>query len=135
MLGSRAVAHRILYLIDSLGVGGAERGLCLTLRHLDHQRVKAEVAYLFEPSQLGAEVRATGVPLHRIGAGPGIAALASIRRVQELLRSGRFDAVHTQLLWASIVGRVAGRRASSTWGKAGEWSVLTLVGLLSRAQL
>ena len=46
---SRRVAHRVLYVVDSLGLGGAERGLVLTLRHLDPERVRPEVAMLWDP--------------------------------------------------------------------------------------
>jgi glycosyltransferase involved in cell wall biosynthesis len=105
------VAHRVLYLIDSLGIGGAERGLALTVRHLDRARVEPEVAYLWEPSTLRPEIEAAGARVHGIGARPGPAALATVPRVRRLLRDGGFDAIHTQVLWASIVGRLAGRLA------------------------
>ncbi len=109
-----AVAHRVLYLVDSLGTGGAEQGLTLTVRHLDRTRVEPEVAYLWEPSPLRAEIEAAGVRVHRVGAGPGIRALLAIPRIRLLLRAGRFDAIHTQVLWASITGRIAGRLAGVT---------------------
>src|SRR3954466_12857228 len=62
-----AVAHRILYLVDSLGTGGAERGLTLTVRHLDRAKIEPEVAYLWEPSPLRRELEAAGAKVHAIG--------------------------------------------------------------------
>ena len=106
-----AVAHRVLYLIDSLGMGGAERGLTLTVRHLDRAKVEPEVAFLWAPDTLAAEIEATGVTVHRLDARPGPAALKAVPAVTRLLQEGRFDAIHTQVLWASVVGRAAGRRA------------------------
>ncbi len=103
-----AVAHRVLYLIDSLGMGGAERGLALTLRHLDRSRVEPEVAFLWSPDTLAPRF---DVPVHRLHARPGPAALRAVPAVTRMLREGRFDAVHTQILWASVVGRIAGHRA------------------------
>src|SRR4051794_728255 len=100
-----AVAHRVLYLVDSLGTGGAEHGLVLTVRHLDRTVVEPEVAFLWDPSPVRAEIEAAGVPVHRIGARRGVRALLVIPRIRRLLRTGRFDAVHTQVLWASITGR------------------------------
>ncbi len=105
------MAHRVLYLVDSLGTGGAERGLTLTVRHLDPARVEAEVAYLWDPAPLRADLEAAGARVHRIGVRPGAGALLAIPRIRRLLRTGRFDAIHTQVLWASITGRIAGRLA------------------------
>jgi glycosyltransferase involved in cell wall biosynthesis len=106
-----AVAHRVLYLVDSLGTGGAERGLTLTVRHLDRAKIEPEVAYLWEPSPLRADLEAAGARVHRIGVRPGPGAFLAIPRIRKLLRAGRFDAIHTQVLWASITGRIAGRLA------------------------
>jgi glycosyltransferase involved in cell wall biosynthesis len=105
------VAHRVLYLVDSLGTGGAERGLTLTIRHLDRATIEPEVAYLWEPSPLRADLEAAGARVHRIGVRPGPGAFLAIPRIRKLLRSGRFDAIHTQVLWSSITGRIAGRLA------------------------
>jgi glycosyltransferase involved in cell wall biosynthesis len=105
------VAHRVLYVVDSLGLGGAERGLVLTLRHLDPERVRAEVATLWQPDTLAAEITALGIEVHRLRARRGPAALLRVPRLVRLVRRRRFDAVHTQVLWASITGRIAGRLA------------------------
>jgi glycosyltransferase involved in cell wall biosynthesis len=105
------VAHRVLYVVDSLGLGGAERGLVLTLRHLDPERVRPEVAMLWDPDTLASEISALGIPLHRLRARRGPAALLRVVRLARLLRHRRFEAVHTQVLWASVTGRIAGRLA------------------------
>ncbi|MFL5736003.1 MAG: glycosyltransferase [Actinomycetota bacterium] len=105
------MAHRVLYVVDSLGLGGAERGLVLTLRYLDRSRVRPEVAVLWGPDTLAAEIHTLGIPVHRLHARRGPAALLRVPRMARLLRRGRFDAVHTQVLWASITGRIAGRLA------------------------
>jgi glycosyltransferase involved in cell wall biosynthesis len=105
------VATRILYLIDGLAMGGAERGLVLSLRHLDRTRFEPEVAYLWPPAPLRVEIESMGIPVHEIGARRGPRALLAVPKVVRLLRGRRFDAVHTAIVWASIVGRLAGRRA------------------------
>ena len=103
--------RRILYLIDGLAMGGAERGLALTLGHLDRTRFEPEVAYLWGPAPLRADIEALGVPVTAIGAARGPRALLAVPKVTRLLRAGRFDLIHTAVVWASIVGRIAGRRA------------------------
>ena len=80
------MAHRVLYVVDSLGMGGAERGLVLTLRHLDRERVQPEVAMLWEPDALAAELRTLGIPVHRLRAHRGPAALLAVPRLARLLR-------------------------------------------------
>jgi glycosyltransferase involved in cell wall biosynthesis len=101
----------VLYVVDSLGMGGAERGLVLTLRHLDRARFQPEVAMLWEPETLAGELQELGIPVHRLRATRGPASLFVVLRLARLLRKRRFDAVHTQVLWASITGRIAGRLA------------------------
>jgi hypothetical protein len=101
----------VLYVVDSLGMGGAERGLVLTLRHLDRTRLEPEVAMLWEPDTLARDIEQLGIRVHRLHARRGPASLLVVPRLARLLRRGRFDAVHTQVLWASITGRIAGRLA------------------------
>jgi glycosyltransferase involved in cell wall biosynthesis len=105
------VAYRVLYLIDSLGMGGAERGLALTVRHLDRSQVEPEVAALWGPYDNAGAILDAGIPVHRLGIRPGAWAVLAVLRVRRLLKRGRFDAVHTQVVWASITGRIAGRLA------------------------
>jgi glycosyltransferase involved in cell wall biosynthesis len=92
-------------------MGGAERGLVLTLRYLDRSRFEPEVAYLWGPAPLREDLESLKIPVHHVGARRGAGALLSIPKVTRLLRDGRFDAVHTAVVWASILGRIAGRRA------------------------
>ena len=106
-----AVARRVLYLIDSLGMGGAERGLVLTLKFLDRERYEPEVAFLWEPDLLASEIEALGVRVHRLGARRGDWSLLAIGKVRKLLKGGRFDLLHTSLVWSAIVGRTAGELA------------------------
>ncbi|MEA2550429.1 MAG: hypothetical protein QOE25_198, partial [Actinomycetota bacterium] len=105
------MAYRVLYLIDSLGMGGAERGLALTVRHLDRSEIEPEVAALSGPYDNARAISDAGVPVHRLGIRPGPWAMVAVLRVRRLLKRGRFDAVHTQVVWASIAGRNAGRLA------------------------
>jgi glycosyltransferase involved in cell wall biosynthesis len=66
---------------------------------------------LWEPDTLARVLDELGVRVHRLGARRGPAALLIVPRLRRLLRARRFDAVHTQVLWASITGRIAGTLA------------------------
>ncbi|HYU57286.1 MAG TPA: glycosyltransferase [Actinomycetota bacterium] len=102
---------RILHLIDSLGMGGAERGLAATLGHLDPGRFASEVAFLWGPDLLATAIHRLGIPVHRVRAPRGPGALRAIEPVRRLLVRRRIDLIHTSVVWASIVGRIAGHRA------------------------
>ncbi|MEX1047539.1 MAG: glycosyltransferase [Actinomycetota bacterium] len=105
------ITRRILFLVDSLGIGGAERGLVLTLRFLNRDYIDGEVASLWEPMTLRRDIEALGIPVHALESGRGPRALLQVPRLVRLLRRGRFDAIHTQVVWSSIAGRIAGRIA------------------------
>lgn len=102
---------RVLYLIESLGMGGAERGLVRTVTALDRSRFDPEVAILGRDLTLAPELAAVGVPVHELHASRGPRALARVPRVVRLLRGGDFDVIHSALVWPSIVGSLAGTLA------------------------
>lgn len=111
---------RVLQLVDSLGIGGAE-GLTISLAAgLREQGVDARVGSLLveDGNPLADQLQAAGVPwldLRRMSTGlldprPGLA-------VASYLRRERIDLVHTHLRYANITGRVGAvlaRRPSVT---------------------
>jgi glycosyltransferase involved in cell wall biosynthesis len=96
---------RVLYLIDSLVPGGAERSLAAMAPHLVAGGIVLEVATLHERPGVQAELAAAGVGLHSLAGGGGRAGWA--RRAQRLIRDRRPDLVHTTLFEADLAGRVA----------------------------
>ena len=79
---------RVLYLIDSLVPGGAERSLAATAPYLERNGVRLEVAYLHDRPGLQDELLASGVMLHLLagpGGRPGVGARPS---------GGRWTAMH-----------------------------------------
>jgi glycosyltransferase involved in cell wall biosynthesis len=95
----------VLYLIDSLMPGGAERSLAAMAPHLVAGGVTLEVATLHERSGVQDELVAAGVLLHSL-AGPGGRA-GWIGRARRLIRDRRPDLVHTTLFEADLAGRSA----------------------------
>jgi glycosyltransferase involved in cell wall biosynthesis len=96
---------RVLYLIDSLVPGGAERSLAALAPHLIAEGIELDVATLHERPGLQAELERGGARLHCLN-GPGGRA-GWIRRAVPLIRQLRPDLVHTTLFEADIAGRVA----------------------------
>jgi glycosyltransferase involved in cell wall biosynthesis len=97
----------VVYLIDSLIAGGAERSLAALAPHFRRLGVELDVAYLYADRDnvwlpalhdAGAELFDLDGPQGRIGA---------IRRAARVISTRRPDAVHTTLFDADITGRIA----------------------------
>lgn len=96
---------RVLYVIEGLGTGGAERSLAEMLPRLIALGIEPEVACFFRREEgVEAEVVASGIPVHLISAGGRAGRLRSLRRLVSALRP---DVVHTTLFEADVLGRLA----------------------------
>nr|MDJ0953260.1 glycosyltransferase [Acidimicrobiia bacterium] len=96
---------RVLTIIDSLAVGGAEQSLAGLTPHLTASGVEVHVAYLVERSGVGPELEAAGAVLHSLVGTGG--RFGWLRRTRALIRKLRPDLVHTTLFEADIIGRTA----------------------------
>jgi glycosyltransferase involved in cell wall biosynthesis len=96
----------VLYLIDSLVAGGAERSLVALVPSLAELGVYLDVAFLKERPGLQPDLEASGVSLFNLDGLGG--RVGWYRRSRRLLASRRPDLVHTTLFEADVIGRVAG---------------------------
>lgn len=98
---------RVLTIIDSLIVGGAEQSLSTLAPHLVARGVDMHVAYLFERPGVGPQLEAAGAQLHSLtGRGGRLGALV---RTMRAIRRIEPDLVHTTLFEADIIGRTAAK--------------------------
>ncbi len=97
---------RVLYVIDSLGAGGAEHSTFLMLPELQRRGHEVAVATLYD-SKFGDEdrVRASGFAVRPLRAQSWFARVRELRRV---VREFAPDIVHTSLFSCDVLGRVAG---------------------------
>lgn len=102
---------RVLYVIDSLAIGGAERSLAAMAPHLVARGVDLRVACFSEGGGVRAELDAAGVPVTVLDGTDRAARAARARHVAALARSLRPHLVHTTLFEADIAGRVGARLA------------------------
>ncbi|MGW4382413.1 glycosyltransferase [Kitasatospora sp. NPDC004531] len=100
---------RVLHVVTGLHAGGAERQLALLLRHLPDDQ-QHEVATLTNPGTVARELRADGFTVHHLGM-RGNRDLGVLPRLVRLIRTGRYDLVHTHLYRAMLYGRLAARLA------------------------
>jgi len=122
--------HKILILIKSLGLGGAERLLVDALPYLDRDRFDYHLAYLLPwKNFLVPEFEAAGLAVHCLGttsdthkrtdkrvvaAGGGWRAAGilplALLRLNRLQKQEQFDLIHADLPLAGVLARLVGRR-------------------------
>ena len=97
---------RVLYLIDSLIAGGAERSLAALAPWYVRAGIRLDVGYLYDRDNVWRPaIEAAGanvVPLSGRAGMPG-----SVLRSRRTMRSIRPDLVHTTLFDADVIGRIA----------------------------
>lgn len=98
---------RVLYLIDSLTEGGAERSLLSMTAPFRSRGIGLHVGFLIERPGLHAAFETAGAQLHCL-AGPG-GRVGWIRRAHQLTKRLQPDLIHTTLFEADQVGRIVGK--------------------------
>lgn len=97
---------RVLYLIDSLVPGGAERSLASLAPYFTGAGVGLDVAYLHDRPGLQATLEQAGAELFCLGSGRD--RLRSIHLTRRLIAERTPDLIHTTLFEADLAGRTAG---------------------------
>jgi glycosyltransferase involved in cell wall biosynthesis len=89
---------RVLQVIPTLAVGGAERVVALLSRHLHRSGHTVGVISLYDPrgSWIERELRGEGIPVYFLGKRPGLD-LRMIRRIARVVGGFRPDVLHTHL--------------------------------------
>lgn len=102
---------KVLYLIDSMGVGGAERHLVQMASYLAGRGVEQKIIQIYnEENFLRPEVNALGIVIHNLGVRKGISALApGFLPLVKHCRDWNPDIICTQLVVPDILGRSVGK--------------------------
>lgn len=103
---------RVLHLITTMPVGGAENLLLTTMRGLDAQAFSSTLCCIQDKGVLGEEAERLGIPVISLGR---MQTKGHDRRVvsdlAQLIRQQGIDIVHCHLYHAALYGRLAARRA------------------------
>lgn len=111
----------ILFLINSLGSGGAEAMLYRLLSKLDRTRFAPQViALIDEDSPIYVEkIQQLGIPVRSLGMHPGKPSPMALLQLTRWLRQDQPDIIQTWLYYADLAGGLAARLAGGipvVWG-------------------
>jgi glycosyltransferase involved in cell wall biosynthesis len=101
------VTIRVLHVINSLAPGGAERQLVDLVTHHDPARVESTVVTLWDRQGLAGELKGAGIPVETLRLRSPRQMVRAVHRLRRYIRVASPDVVHTRLLPADLVGRVA----------------------------
>ena len=98
---------KVLHLLTTMPVGGAEDLVAAIVRGLDPQRFRAAVATLGPPGPVGQELRTRGYEVVSLGLDiKRTSTWGVVGAVRRLLKAGRPDILHTHLYHPNLYGRL-----------------------------
>jgi len=101
---------KVLYLINALHVGGAERVIARTVPRLDKNRYETIVCCLWMGGAAADEMEKAGVRVINLDAKNKLD-LRILFRLYRLLKEHKIDIIHSFLFHANMLGRIVGRLA------------------------
>lgn len=100
---------RVMHIIDSLGIGGAEKVVATIVELLDINKFEVSVCYFYDGS-IANELRKKNIQLHQIKFSLMTMPVFLFKLVK-LMHQQKIDIVHTHLFPSDILGRIAARLA------------------------
>ncbi|MBL8767490.1 MAG: glycosyltransferase, partial [Planctomycetes bacterium] len=99
--------RRVLMVVTTLDVGGAEKHLLLLTQGLFERGVHVDLAYLKGNGTLVGAFERLGARVVKVPFEGKGQLFAAIRGLARLIREGEYDVVHTHLLKADVLGAAA----------------------------
>lgn len=98
---------RVVQLITGLEVGGAERLLLNTLRHLSPEQFECHVVCLYNNGSIGREIETLGIPVTDVRM-RSLSDLSGVLRLLKILKRLQPQILHTHLFRSNLWGRLVG---------------------------
>lgn len=103
---------RLMHLITSLNVGGAQMSLYKAVTRFHPERIASMVVSLVTPGKIGKLIAEQGIPVLSLGMRPGRPSPLALFRLSGLLRRFRPHILQTHLYHADLLGYLAGKWAN-----------------------
>lgn len=102
--------YNIVFIIDGLGMGGAERLMIPILKNLNRENFEPRVCVLQvkDGNPVANSLRALGVPVDLLAV-PYLRDITAIPRIRKYLKEVKADLVHTQLEFSDTLGNIASK--------------------------
>jgi glycosyltransferase involved in cell wall biosynthesis len=101
---------KIVHLVTSLEVGGAQHNMLLGLPNLDASRYKHILVSIMDRMQMKQQFEQAGIEVHTLGLSKKTDIGVALR-LRSLLKSIRPEIIHTYLIHGNVLGRIVGRLA------------------------
>jgi glycosyltransferase involved in cell wall biosynthesis len=102
---------KVLHLISTLDIGGAEMQLAKLLTRADSAKFQTSVVCLIEIGSVGEKIRAQGVPVYSLGMKRSVPSLSAIWKLRKLIALERPEILQTWLYHADLLGLIVGKLA------------------------
>ena len=99
---------KIVHLVTSLEVGGAQHNMLLGLPRLDRDRYEHHIVSIMNRMQMRQQFLKAGIGVHSLGLSRKTD-LAVALRLRSLLKKLSPDILHTYLIHGNVLGRIVGR--------------------------
>ena len=99
---------KIVHLVTSLEVGGAQHNMLLGLPRLDPEKYEHILVSIMDRMQMESQFRQLGIQVHSLGLSKKTD-LAVALRLRSLLKTLQPDILHTYLIHGNVLGRIVGR--------------------------
>lgn len=100
---------KVLYLIDTLAIGGSEQSILAILPRFKY--VRPIICHIYQGDTLKPAFESAGIPVISLNIAGKYAFGQVIFRVWQLIKSEKPDILHTTLFRANVIGRSAGQLA------------------------
>ena len=110
---------KVLNIITSLSIGGAQMMLYKLITKMDQNKFKMRVISLTDIGPIGKRIQALGIPVETLGMKKSIADLTKIFKLVNFLKKNRPDIIQSWMYHADFVGGLAAKisgGASVAWG-------------------
>lgn len=102
---------RVLHLITSFGLGGAETNLLRLVCHMDSSRFSNTVVALTDARVLPSRLAEVNVPFHSLGMSRGVPNPIAATRLFRIIKRTQPDILQTWMYHADLLGLVVGKLA------------------------
>ncbi|UCB56940.1 MAG: glycosyltransferase [Candidatus Omnitrophota bacterium] len=102
---------KILYLYETLNLGGAEQLFLTTLKRLDRTRFHPVVCCIGQKGEIGKEIEEMGITVKSLNKKTYLRGIPVIYDLIRIFREEKPHIVHTHLFFANIYGRIASKIA------------------------